>query len=163
MTAPKYVGINTDGSKLETAAAQVAAANSIVATGADGTIDASMIPGEEVVNVLASETINAGGQVNLWNNSGTINARNADATNGRRADGFTILQITSGSSGNVYLGSGRNTGVSGLTVGAIYFLGASGAVTTVVNTTTGQLLQEIGKARSATELDEFIREPVTRA
>ena len=163
MTAPKYISVNTDGSKLEVAAAQIAAANSIVATGADGTIDSSMIPGEEVVNVLASETINAGGQVNLWNNSGTINARNADATNGRRAWGFTILQITSGDSGNVYLGSGRNTGVSGLTPAAIYFLGSAGAITTVVNTTTGQLLQEIGIAKSATELDEFIREPVTRA
>lgn len=163
MAIIKFIAINTDGSQIEVSAAQVAAATSLVATNANGIIDPSFIPGEEVINVLASETINAGGQVNLWNNSGTTNARNADCSNGRKADGFTSVQITSGTSGNVYLGSGLNTGVSGLVPDTVYFLSTAGAIVATPITTSGQILQEVGKAISATELAQNIREPITRA
>ena len=58
-----------------------------------------------------------------------------------------------------------NTGKTGLTAGATYYLDHTvpGGVTTTPSTTTGHIVQPIGFATSATNLRMNIEEPVIRA
>ncbi len=151
---------NTGGGPQEVAAAQTGGAgnaNLIPALDASGRLDNSMMPvGSELnaaYSIIASETIAAGAPVNIWNNAGTINVRNADATtNGKQADGFILVGATNGVAVNVYLG-GINTACSGLTPGARYWLGTTpGTITTTPPSTTGNLVQIVGKAINATTL-----------
>ncbi|MGX5777505.1 hypothetical protein [Methylorubrum zatmanii] len=89
--------------------------------------------------VPASEALAAGAQVNLWSNGGVLSARNADASaanGGKRSDGFVIGAVSSGASATVYRSGGPNTGLSGLTVSADYYLGTGGQVTATQNTIT---------------------------
>ena len=53
------------------------------------------------------------------------------------------------------------TGLSGLTVGATYFLGAVGAVAAVAPATAGNIIQPVGKAISATSLEFVQGTPIT--
>lgn len=140
-------------------------ADKVVATGAGGFLDASLFPagiGQDILTVPATEAIAAGAQINLWNNSGVLSMRNADATAasaGKKSDGFVQSAVASGASGQAYRTGGPNTGVTGLTVGSDYFLGAGGAVTTVQNVNSGQTDQYIGKATAANVLDQLAPQP----
>ena len=164
MSAPTYLTINTDGTDLEVKAAQTSAANAIVSTSANGLIDGSFLPAEMTLNIPASESLLAGAMVNVYSNAGALNARNADNSNGRRAHGFTIAAVSSLATATVVMYQGSNTGVSSLTVGSTYMLGTAGAVTTVLPTGTGVLVQLLGIATTATQLNVHITdEIVTRA
>jgi hypothetical protein len=56
-----------------------------------------------------------------------------------------------------------NTALTGLTPGLTYYLSVtSGGVTTTPTTTTGQIVQEVGFAVSATTLRVNIQEPIIR-
>ncbi|MGY2052973.1 hypothetical protein [Methylobacterium sp. JK268] len=136
-------------------------ANKIVATGSAGTLDPTLFPagiGQDIANYPTSEALAAGAQVNLYNNSGTLTARNADASaanGGKQSDGFVLSAVTSGGTAAVYRNGGLNTGVTGLTPGSDYWLGTGGAVTATQNTTAGQTDQYIGKASAAGVLDQL--------
>lgn len=140
-------------------------ANKVVATGPAGTLDASLFPagiGMDIVMYPATEALAAGAQVNLYNNSGALSARNADATaanGGKKGDGFVIASVTSGGTATIYRSGGVNTGVSGLTPGSDYYLGSGGGVTTTQNVTAGQTDQYIGKASAAGVLDQLPPQP----
>lgn len=132
-------------------------AGKIIALDSAGLIDASLMPagvGAEVVVAASSENLTAGDFVNLHNNGGTINVRKADASNNTKpADGFVLANVTSPANATVYLISGQNTAVSGLTVGADYYLSTTpGLVTATAPSGTGNIVQRLGKARSATSL-----------
>jgi hypothetical protein len=143
-------------------------AGKIVALDSSGKIDSSMMPvgiGAATKTALASENLSAGDIVNLYNNSGTINARKADASGGtaKRANGFVLSAVTSGQNATVYL-DGTITGLSSLTPGAAYFLsGTAGGVTTTAPTTATHICQKIGDAISTTEISVEIGEPIVRA
>ena len=132
---------------------------------ANGLLTPNMFPagtGNDIVTVPASEALSAGAIVNLWNNSGVANARNADsatASAGKKASGFVLAAVTSGNQASVYR-SGMNTQLTGLTPGADYFMGASGAVTTTAPTASGTTSQYVGTAVSATVLDVQPQTPV---
>lgn len=87
----------------------------------------------------------------------------ADASAGLQAHGFVEGAISSGASGTVVIGDGMLNALSGLTPGATYFLGNTGAVTTSAPTTAGHILQKVGVAKSATELAVILKDPITRA
>lgn len=129
-------------------------ANKIPATDSSGRLDASFMPtgfGTDAVSLQASETLAAGDFINL-HDSGGVRMRKADASNGRRADGFVLAGVTSGATGTAFL-EGINTSRTGLTVGARYFLGTTaGAITTTAPSASGQIVQEIGTAHSTTAL-----------
>lgn len=132
-------------------------ANKLIRLDAAGKIDMTFMPtgvGNEARTILASETLTAGNLVNVYNNAGTINVRKADATtSGKEANGFILAGITSGASGTVYLEEGLNNAVSSLTVGAVYYLATTaGGLTTTAPSASGNVVQEVGKALSATEL-----------
>lgn len=127
----------------------------IVALNSAGQIDATMLAstsGLPSYSVVASAAITAGALVNIYPNAGVLNARPADNTAvGSEANGYAPSAIASGASGTVYLGEGLISGLSALSVGAPYFLGTAGAVTTTAPSTAGNLIQPVGKAVSATE------------
>ena len=164
MAAPKYLQTGSTGDPQEVAAAQTSAANSIVATGAAGTLDPSLLPETEVVTgVVSSENIAAGAFVNFWNNAGTINVRNADnSTIGKQAHGFVTAATTSGQSPTVYR-TGTNAALSGLTAATEYFLGSTGGFTATLPSASGCIMQRLGIALSTTALYTAIRQPIVHA
>jgi hypothetical protein len=123
---------------------------------ASGRIDASMMPvglAADTKAVIASEALSAGNLVNVWNNTGVLNVRRADATTaGKEANGFVLASFASSASATVYFES-TITGLSGLTIGARYYLGTTpGAATATPLTASGNVHQYIGVALSATEI-----------
>lgn len=167
MTGAKYLGIDGSGNLVETASNQTSAggtdAGKIVALNSSGQIDSTMLPSSGAITMTASETVAAGAMINIWNNGGTINVRNADAATAKPAHGFVNSQILNGASGTVVIGNGPNTGVTSLTVGTQYFLGNSGAVTSTAPTASGSVCQKVGVAQTATELQVILYDPITRA
>ena len=135
----------------------------IVALDDTGHIDPSIMPtgyGADVKVVVASEALTASALVNLWDNSGTINARNADnSAEGKEANGFVLAGVASGANATVYF-SRAITGLSGLTDGARCYLGTGGAVTQTPVTGAGKVDQYVGRATSAStmsfEPDDYV-------
>lgn len=160
MAGNKYLA-NNAGKIKEVASIQSSAgagdAGKIPGLDSAGLLDISMMPagvGAEVVVVASSENLLAGDFVNLYSNSGTINVRKADATsNAKPADGFVLANVTSPANATVYLISAQNTAVSGLTVGADYYLATTpGTVTATAPSSSSNIIQRLGKAKSATAL-----------
>lgn len=174
--ANKYITILASGLKGLVEALVVSSgagdAGKIVATGADGRLDTTVMPvgiGADTQSIVASENLAAGDFVNVWNDGGTAKVRKADASTasaGKRADGFVLAGVTSGDSATVYF-EGRNTQLSGLTPGTTYALShsAPGGVVALASATTtaGHILQVVGRAVSATELSTEVAEPVVMA
>lgn len=104
-------------------------------------------------DVVASEAIAAAAFVNVYSASGA-KVRNANATDGSKpVNGFAPAAIANGATGAVRGSGGKITGLAGLTPGATYYLDTSaGAITAVPPSGSGNLVQEIGVAVSATEL-----------
>lgn len=131
--------------------AGVADANKIVSTDSTGKLHISLMPtgvNAEALSVPASEALSAGDFVNLYDASGTLTARKADASNARSARGFVLAAVSSGATATVYQ-EGLNTAVSGLTGGAVAYLGTAGAATiTAPSYVSGQIYQELGYTTS---------------
>ena len=131
-----------------------------------GTLDPSFMPtgiGADVVTITTSEAISAGAFVNIWVSSGT-KVRNADATtSGKQAHGFVLAGASSGGSASVYL-SGLNTGVTGQTVGNVFLLaGGTGLAGATAPSASGNLVQGLGVAVSATAIQFAPISPVVLA
>lgn len=129
----------------------------VVALGTDGRISTTMMPigiGADTLSITASENINAGDFVNIWDDAGTPKVRKADAvTAGKEAVGFVLSSVTSGGTGLVYF-EGSNNQLSGLTVGARYYLSAAtaGAATTTPPSTANNVVQYLGMATTTTSI-----------
>lgn len=129
----------------------------IVVLDSTGRFDVSVMPvgiAAEVTVLASFENLTAGDFVNIFNDSGTIKARKADATtNAKPADGFVIAGVTAPASATVYRISQTNTALTGLTIGLEYFLSTTpGAVTTTAPSATGNIVQLLGKAAATTSL-----------
>ena len=137
----------------------------IVALNSAGDIDATMLPPGSTLptmSVPASENLSAGAMVNLYNNSGTLTARNANATDATKpAVGFVLAAVTSPANAQVYFIGAENNAVSGLTIGSPVFLSAStpGGVTATAPSAAGNLVQQISFA--ALTASEFVFCPNT--
>ena len=130
-------------------------ADKIIATDSSGKIDNSFMPvgiGPDTVTIQASENLAAGDFINIHNDTGP-RVRKADATNTRPASGFVLASVTSGQNATVYL-SGRNTGLTSLTPGTRYYLSdsAAGGATATAPADSGEIVQYLGTADSATSL-----------
>jgi hypothetical protein len=93
-------------------------------------------------SLLASETLAAGDFVNVFS-GGVRKASSNDLT--KQAHGFVSASYSSTNPVIVYY-SGLNTGLTGLTAGARYFLSTNGSEATTPPTATAQLSQEVGVA-----------------
>lgn len=105
--------------------------------------------------VTASELIPLGAAVNLFNNAGVLNARNANATtNAKPADGFCTTSggIALGAVGEVQLGHGV-VNLVGLVIGQRYWLSTvNGLITTVAPVAAGNIEQYVGIAIDVTSV-----------
>ncbi len=140
-------------------------AGDLVSLDDSGRIDNSMMPvgiGADTSTISASETLAAGDWVNVWNNSGA-KVRKADATTaGKEAHGFVLAAVTSGNPATVYF-EGTNTQVSGQTPGPVFLQTTAGVGGPTVPSASGNVVQQIGVAVSATAVNFERSVPVTLA
>jgi len=132
-----------------------------IGLGSLGTIDPTLMPsgvGPSVISVVSSENIAAGSLVNLYLSGGVLKVQNANATdNTKPYHGFILTGVVSPAAAKVYLPGSVISGLSGLTIGADYYLSLSnGAVTistSVLGTYSGgNIIQYVGVAISATQI-----------
>ena len=169
MAVPKYIR-NNAGTLTETVAitssAGVGDAEKIVATGTDGLLSITLMPtgiSPPTLTVLASENLSAGDFVNIYNNAGTANARKADATtSGKEAHGFVLSAVTASANATVYFGD-SNTAVTGRTVGNQFLSTTAGSSTATAPSGSGNVVQRIGIATSATEIGFLYSQPIVLA
>lgn len=145
-------------------------AGKIPALDSSGRLDNSVMPvgiSADTKVVLASEALSAGDFVNIYNNAGTANCRKASAADATKpAHGFVLNNVSSGTNATIYF-VGANTALTGLTPGGIYVLSATtpGGVVAQASApaTTGNVLQSVGVATAASEINVEIGAPITRA
>ncbi len=157
--ADRYIR-NSAGTLTETEALAVsvgaADAGKILALDGTGRIDNSMMPvgiGSDTASVTTSEALTAGDFVNIFESTGA-KARKADASiSGKEAHGFVLAAVASAAAATVYF-EGTNTQLTGLTAGN-QFLSATtpGRATSTAPVATGQVVQRLGVALSATALN----------
>jgi hypothetical protein len=143
-------------------------AGKIPALDASGKLDNSIMPtgiGTETDIIQASENLAGGDFVNIHAVGGAIRARKADATTeGKEANGFVLSAVTSGQDATVYRISQTNTALTGMTVGAKQYLSVSaGLRTETVPSGSGNVVQYLGVAKSATELIFAPNDPIVLA
>lgn len=137
-------------------------AGKIPALDAAGRFDSSLMPvgiGADTATIQASENLSAGDWVNIHDVTGAFRVRKADGTSaGKEADGFVLSAVTSGQNATVYF-EGPNTQVSGQTPGAVFLsVSTPGAGQATAPTATGQVVQRLGVAVSASVVN-FERGP----
>lgn len=165
----KYLQLGTSGFPEEVAfidtSAGAADAGKGLALDATGKLSSTVLPaglGADSKTITAGEALSAGNLVYL---DATGKALKADANAiAKAAVGFVLASVANAASGTVYF-EGTITGLAGLTPGAPYFLSASatGGVTATAPTGAGQIVQRIGFAVSATEINFEAGEPIKRA
>lgn len=151
----------------KTTSAGAGDAGKIPALDSSGRLDSTMMPvgiAADTKSIVTSENLAAGDLVNVYNVTGTITARKADASNGRRAHGFVLASSSSGGNATVYF-EATITGLSGFTPGATLYLSGdtAGQATATPPSTSGHIVQEIGAAISATEISFEPQQPITLA
>lgn len=169
--ADKYLKVGSTGNFEEVEATVQSAgagnAGDIPALGADGKLDDTVMPegiGAETIVHPTSEALTANDLVNIFDDSGTVKCRKADATDAtKRANGYIKASYDLGANATIYT-DGYLPG-TGLTVGSKYFLSADtpGAVTATPPAVTGNILQQIGEAVSATQIKFEPLTPIVRA
>lgn len=159
MAADKFL-YNNSGVMTEKAGATTAVANAIPALDATGRLAVAQLPvgvGPEVKTMPTSESLAAGDFVNIFNDSGTLKARKADASNtAKEANGFVLEVFTHPTTATVYvLGGVTNTAATCTTIGARQWLSTTPGLPTESAPTYasgGRIHQELGKALSLTEM-----------
>ena len=145
--------------------AGVGDAAKIVQLDGTGRIDSTMMPvgiGADTATITASENLAAGDFVNIHNSTGA-KVRKADATTaGKEAHGFVLGAVTSGNPATVYF-EGTNTGITGATPGVVYLHTTAGGFTSTAPSSTGNAVQRVGIAVSATAINFEPHPPVILA
>lgn len=148
-----------------TSSAGAGDAAKIVQLDGTGRIDNTMMPvgvGADVATIAAGENLAAGDFVNVYNDS-VAKARKADATtSGKEAHGFVLAAVTSGNNATVYF-EGTNTGVTGLTPGVVFLATTAGGATGTAPSSSGNVVQRLGVAVSATAINFEPHPPVVLA
>lgn len=130
-------------------------ADKIPALDASGRLDVSMMPtgiGADTAVIQASEALAAGDLVNV-HNSGGARVRKADATSaGKEAHGYVLASVLSGANATVYF-EGNNAQVTGLTPGIAYLSTTPGLATSTPPAASGNVVQRVGLATLATNLN----------
>jgi hypothetical protein len=160
MAVPKFLQ-NIAGQITEvvagiTTSAGAGDAGKLPALNSAGQLDQSFMPtgiGADTQSIIASESLTAGDLINIWNNAGVANVRKADATTiGKEANGFVLSSVTALSNALVYF-EGNNTAVTGRTPGKQFLSTTAGSTTTVAPSTSGNAVQAVGFATSATNIN----------
>jgi len=141
-------------------------AGDLVALDDTGRINNDMMPvgiGADTAVIAASESLAAGNWVNVWNDASTAKVRKADATTaGKEVHGFVLSAVTSGNQATVYF-EGTNTQVTGQTPGPVYLQTTAGTGGTTIPSASGNVVQQVGVAVSATAVNFERATPVVLA
>ncbi|MFA5263057.1 MAG: hypothetical protein WC378_04475 [Opitutaceae bacterium] len=136
--------------------AGAADAGKIIKTGATGRVHVSMMPvgvAPDCKVAIASEALSASSLVNFWNDAGTEKMRKADAATGKPANGWVEAAVAQGVQGTAFF-EGVISGKAGLAIGPLYLSDTQpGEVMSTPPTTAGHIIQQIGIAVSATEIN----------
>lgn len=148
-----------------TASAGAGDSAKVVALDGSGRIDSSMMPaglGADTAIITTSEAVASGDFINIWNSTG-VKARKADATvSGKEAMGFVLVGVGSGAAATVYF-EGPNTAVTGQTVGPVFLHTTAGLATSTAPSGSGNAVQYLGVAISATQINFEADRPVILA
>lgn len=112
--------------------------------------------------LIAAEALTAGQLVNMYNVAGAAQVRRAIATaTTSAADGFVLQSVGSGQIATVQL-AGLDGVLSGLVPGSIYFLDPAvpGGITATAPSTSGQVVQQVGKALTSGSLQFVPGQPI---
>jgi hypothetical protein len=153
--ADKYIDLGSNGLQRKEATSTSSGAGDagkIVALNGSGEIDSTMLPTSNEVSMTCSENITAGQMINIHDSSGAKVRKASNTSYALRVMGYATSTALSGNSVTVNLREGLSSDQSGLTIGAKYYLGTAGAITTTPPTAAGTIVQEVGDAKSATEL-----------
>ena len=158
MPAKKFLrlvsGVITEAFGIQTSAG-AANAGDVPVLDDTGRLDNSMMPvgiGADTAVIAASESLAAGNWVNIWNDSGA-KVRKADATTaGKEVHGFVLSAVTRGNPATVYF-EGTNTQVSGQTPGTVFLQTTAGAGGATAPSASGNAVQQVGVAVSATAVN----------
>ncbi|MGX5661558.1 hypothetical protein [Diaphorobacter nitroreducens] len=169
MAAKKFLrlvnGVFTEIFGIQTSAGATNAGD-LVALDDTGRIDGSMMPvgiGADTASIQASEALASGDWVNVWDDAGAFKLRKADATvAGKDVHGFVLAAFTSGNPATVYF-EGTNTQVTGQTPGPVFLQTTAGKGGATVPSASGNVVQQIGVAVSATAVNFERGTPVTLA
>lgn len=168
MAQHKVIQISSTGSQSEYAgkASSSGAGDSgeFIVADATGKLDPTFLPtgvGADSISATAGEALSAGDFVYI---SGTGTVLKADATTpAKAARGYVVAAVSNAATATVFFDDSNGV-LTGLTAGATYYLSSTpGGYTTTPTTTTGQIVQELGFATSATSMHVNIQEPITRA
>lgn len=137
----------------------------IPALDAAGKLDTSVMPtgiAADTASITTSEALAAGDLVNIHNSTGA-KARKADAsTSGKEAHGYVLAAASSGAAATVYF-EGTNSQVTGLTPGPQFLSTTPGAATATAPSGSGNVVQRVGVATSATALNFDGTDPIVLA
>lgn len=169
MPAKKFLrlinGVITEAFGIQTSAG-AASAGDVPVLDDTGRLDNSMMPvgiGADTAVIDASEGLAAGDWINVWDDAGIAKVRKADATtSGKEANGFVLSAVTIGSPATVYF-EGTNTQVSGQTPGPVYLQTTAGTGGATAPSASGNLVQQVGVALSATSVNFERGTPVVLA
>lgn len=167
MAGNKYIalvaGVFTEIFGIQTSAG-AGDAGKLPALDSTGRLDTTMMPvgiGADTAIIVASEALAAGNFVNIWSNAGTPSVRKADATTaGKEAHGFVLSAVSSAANATVYF-EGTNTQVTGQVAGKVYLQITAGTGGATIPSVSGNVVQEIGFATSATTINFQSQLPVT--
>jgi hypothetical protein len=168
MAVHKVIQLGSNGSKSEysgkASSAGAGDSGEFIIADASGKLDISFLPngvGADAITATAGEALTAGDFV-YFTAGGSV--MKADATSyAKRAMGYVLTSVANAGQATVYFDE-SNSALSGLTVGAVYFISATaGVATATAPTTSGQFSQALGFATSATTLHVNIQEPILRA
>ena len=146
----------------KTTSAGAGDAGKLPALDATGKLDTSFMPvgiAADTATVEASEDLAAGDFVNIYDNTGAL-CRKADATTaGKEAHGFVLEAVTSGNNATIYF-EGSNTQVTGQTPGRVFLSATAGLATATAPSGSGNVVQRIGIAVSATVVNFQYQVPI---
>jgi hypothetical protein len=137
-------------------------AGDIVALNSKGEIDKTMLPNVEIKNLTAAENLTAGDYIYI-DGSGEVRLASAAAA-GNAAIGYVEDTVLATNTVDVYF-DGTNAALTGLTVGDQYFLSDTtpGGVTNTAPVGANKIIESVGWAISATEIQTNFTAPIKRA
>ena len=150
----------------KTSSAGAVDAGKVVQLDGSGRLDSSVMPvgiGADTKVMIASEALAAGDFINVWSDASAFKVRKADATTGgKRAHGFVLSAVASGANATVYF-EGENTAVTGMTPGDVFLGTTAGRAQAAAPTGSGQAVQRVGVATSATSVNFEPSQPIVLA
>lgn len=168
MAVRKLIQVNANGTQNEYAGKSTSAgagdASEFPILDGTGKLDITFMPngvGADSVSLVAGEALTAGDFVYVTAGGGVMKA---DATTfAKRAMGYVLTSVLNAGTATVFFDE-SNTALTALTAGSNYYLSATaGLATLTAPTATGQHVQLLGLATSATSLHVNIGTPILRA